>query len=740
MTTKDATTTKVISVVVAHVRHTSDGFSVYTADAEGQLAARGSAIQQEITIKQFVGPVQRGQRWVLAGKMQRDERLDRRGNPYGEQFAAAFATLGIPENVWELDAMLSSGLIDGWGMNHSARLLGALHAEKNIVERVLVPHNLESLGFVSDAMIESLAAALQRAGSLASIYAQLAEWEVTGKLADKLIKYHGFDTIARLQADPYFDILHIDGYGWKSADSLGNRLGIPLDDPRRLTAGIAVALYTHTWQAGHTWLTEFEACRAAGALLGVAYSKVEAQLAHALAAGDVVLDSGRLYPVALHRAEEAIADHIARRVMEEIRVVDLKELAEASMGDTDDKQWAAIVLGLTAPISLLTGGPGVGKTTTLRELVRQARKEGLQPTCMAPTGKAAARMTEATGWPATTIHSKLKITPGVYDVEGDIEPLTGLVIVDEVSMLDTTLAAQLLARLAPTARLLLVGDPDQLPSVGPGAVLRDLLDARVIPNVHLEKVYRNDAGIAVNAKRIREGKNIIELPDVVLMDAETPAHAAQLVQGLLYELQQQGMAHTDILVLTPTNDGPSGRYTLNRELQPLLNPALPGEGITQYVGSGSDPASDGIRRTEELRMGDRVMVTKNSADLGVFNGQVGVVVAVQQPKALEVEIEGRRVRFAGEDKRSLTLAYAITGHKSQGSEAKVVIAPIFPSRVLSREWLYTVLTRARDSAYLIGDVGAMQACLEVRRATERHTGLVSRIHARLAAAEVGVNV
>jgi exodeoxyribonuclease V alpha subunit len=301
-----------------------------------------------------------------------------------------------------------------------------------------------------------------------------------------------------------------------------------------------------------------------------------------------------------------------------------------------------------------------------------------------------------------------------------MEPVTGLVIVDEISMLDTSLAAAMLSRISPAAQILLVGDPDQLPSVGPGAVLRDLLIANTIPRVHLDHVYRNEAGIAVNAARMRAGQNILDLPDCQIIPSDSPDSA--LVQVLAAVSN-----YRDALVLTPTNDGPCGRYALNALLQPILNPGKQGTGIVQYAGSTKDPDGTMEKRQEELCLGDRVMVTRNHSELGVFNGQTGMVVDLMVPRSLDVEIDGEVITFAGEDRRLLTLAYAITGHKAQGSEAPTVIVPVFRSRVLSREWLYTVITRAQERCYLIGDVQAIQSCIKVQRAQERRTGLVEAI-------------
>jgi len=348
---------------------------------------------------------------------------------------------------------------------------------------------------------------------------------------------------------------------------------------------------------------------------------------------------------------------------------------------------------------------------------------------MAPTGKAAARMAEATDHPASTVHSRLRLRPGDTRMPDDFEPLTGLVIVDEVSMLDTSLAATMLARISPAAQILLVGDPDQLPSVGPGAVLRDLITADRLPRVHLDHVYRNEAGIAVNAARMRAGNNILSLPDCQIISAETQEAAMTQVLDCADHALLAGKSRDQVLVLTPTNDGPVGRYALNQVLQTALAEAPAGSGITQYVPSAKDPDGTVHKRSEELRPGDRVMVTRNSSELGVFNGQTGTVVEVHAQKSLDVDIDGATVNFEGENKRMLTLAYAITGHKSQGSEAPIVIAPIFPSRVLSREWLYTVMTRGKEQCILIGDVPAIQACISVQRCNERRTGLVEAIRA-----------
>lgn len=719
MSTATKSKIEIQSVLVTRIRTTSDSFSVYEADTDAASTV----------VKQFKGPVERGQRWCVAGRQEIDQRWLEKSGRTTKQFVAQFATLDVPRTYHELDAMLSSELVDGWDMHNAGRTLSAGNEKTALEWCTTNPQRLENIVGITQPMIDSLKEALNRAQSLAEVYAQLAAWGVAGKLSDKLVKHLGFNTVARLEEDPYKLVLEIDGYGWKSAESIGTAQGIAPDDPRRVAAGTAVAIHDETWQTGHTWLTEHEACSDAAKLLGCASYIVHDELEQCYANETVVLDSGRLYPGPLHRAEETIAAQVAMRLS--VTPPYYEGLADGKWGsgNLDATQQQAVVMALANSLSLLTGGPGVGKTTTLKTLVQVARDQGLAVTCMAPTGKAASRMTEATGWPATTIHSRLKIVPGVMDLSGDLEPVSGLVIVDEVSMLDTTLAAQLLTRLSPSAQLLLVGDPDQLPSVGPGAVLRDLIAANCIPRVHLDKVYRNDAGIAVNAARIRAGQSIVEMADVELIPTVTADDTKAYLQALLCNT----VCPTDALILTPTNDKPTGRHALNQLLQPLLNNAEPGSGITQYLASTTDPDGTVNKRSEELRLGDRVMVQKNDSDLGVFNGQVGTIIAVPTNKQVVVRIDDREVWFKGEQTRLLTLAYAITGHKSQGSEAPVVIVVVERTRVLGREWAYTCMTRARERCIFIGDMEALQGCLAVQRAAERRTGLVARVAALQAA-------
>jgi exodeoxyribonuclease V alpha subunit len=699
-----------ITVRVDRVKNTSDSFSAYTAREEGTLLPPR-------TIKQFYGPVRSQQCWVLAGSEVVDPR-------WGTQFVAQFAALAAPTNQRDLEAFLTSGLIDGWDWHSAMALNSAMMGNgPQMLAACQTPHILAEIDGITPEMIASLQAAWQRGSGLSAVFAQLGEWGCTSRQSESLVKYYGADVIDRLRENPYVDMLEILYYGWKSADAIGRWLGIAGDDPRRIAAGLETAVHEDTWKAGHTWLYQGQAVMAGAELLNLPQSTVTAQADTAVASAQLIRVDDRIWPESLYAAEGCIAAQIEARLSRpgNLEIADHVHDSFAIMrSDCSGMQSKLIQMALVENLTLLTGGPGTGKTTTLKTLIEAAHEFHMSVTLMAPTGKAAARMTEATGHPASTIHSRLKIVPGNAPKPDSMEPVNGLVIVDEISMLDTSLAAAMLSRISPAAQILLVGDPDQLPSVGPGAVLRDLLTANRIPRVHLDKVYRNEAGIAVNAARMRAGQNILDLPDCQIRSADSPDQALSLILVAVN-------SNRDALVLTPTNDGPCGRYALNALLQPILNPGKQGTGIVQYAGSTKDPDGTVEKRQEELCLGDKVMVIRNHSELGVFNGQVGTVVDIMVPRSLDVEIDGDVIHFAGEDRRLLTLAYAITGHKAQGSEAPTVIVPVFRSRVLSREWLYTVITRARERCYLIGDVQAIQSCIKVQRAQERRTGLVEAI-------------
>lgn len=703
--TTDAPTDQVqITVIVDKVRYTAEGRSIVVCH---QADGRSGTFDAKIPL----GPVSTFMRLVLAGRWVSDPK-------WGRQLDAYFACLAAPSTPRELDQFLASGLVDGWGEEQISALYA--HPQRNQLVELVRDHPEQLIGYgdIDANMVSTLTAAWHQADRMLASYAWLASHDLTGKVAQNLIKQHGAGTQTVLEQDPYADIFDVALYGWRRADALGKQLEIVRDDPRRVNAGLAYAVQEETWKAGHTWLTYGDACDATAAVLNLHTDQVGMIVDASHDLGQLHYGDDRVYPIALWDAEQAIGGAIASRCD---RVAwDLRyDVPRPDYADTlTPQQWAGVEMALNATTSLLTGGPGVGKTSTIKGAISAARQAGLPVTLMAPTGKAAMRMAQATGHAAGTIHSKLGLVPGSTNAGVNRELLTGLVVVDEVSMLDTTVAAAVFEAVASDAHLLLVGDPDQLPSVGPGAILRDLIASDVLPRTHLDKVFRNAGGIAENAARMRRGESLVSTHDCRIISADTSHSALQVILSLLGE-------HTDddCLVLTPTNGGAVGRFTLNATLQDAIGPHEDRYGTTV---SAYDPSRQEMVK-QYIFPGDKIMVTKNDRDLGVWNGQTGIALSCDPKRGIEADLDGHSVFFRGEAKNLLTLAYAITGHKSQGSEAPVVIIPVFPSRVLSREWLYTCLTRAREQVYLVGDPGAMQSAINTVRVDERRTGLVQAI-------------
>jgi exodeoxyribonuclease V alpha subunit len=690
------------TVRVEKVRMSTEEYSVFQA----RPIERG---KEMFTAKIGTGPVAIGQTWMIAGAWGDHPR-------YGRQFSAFFAALAKPSTPADLDHFLMSGLVPGWKSGH----VQALRAHPDRVKMVAMvekdPSFLVGYAGITEAMVVDLLDVWNRAERFVAMYSGLAEWDISGKTADNLVRVHRTQTIARLTDDPYEDIFGVPLYTWKKAEVVANRLGIESDDPRRVTAGFTHAVKEATWSEGHTWLYLTDALSRSSELLHVPSLVIEAQLDAELTQGKIVQEEEQVFPRELHEAEWMIASSVAKRLDSGNDSGLGLEPQDICADLLSGEQRYAVCMALNSRISLLTGGPGVGKTSTIRQIVKEARSRNIPITLMAPTGKAALRMTEATEYPATTIHRRIRLTPGASSSQVGPNALTGLVVVDEVSMLDTLVAAAVFDATAPSANLLLVGDPDQLPSVGPGAVLRDLISFAGIPHARLSKVFRNDAGIALNAARIREGEPIMCMPDCDIVSADCQEQAAIIIQELI---QEHG--HERTLVLTPTNGGASGRIYLNEVLQDICNPGDVQDGVgVSHVDPGTLD-----RSYQSIRTGDKVMVTKNDAELGVFNGQTGVVSSISPRGGIVVSLDGEVVTFKTSERNLLTLAYAITGHKSQGSEEDTVIIPVFPSRVLCREWLYTVLTRAKKRCILVGDVKAIQGAIGKVRLTERRTGLLA---------------
>jgi exodeoxyribonuclease V alpha subunit len=537
--------------------------------------------------------------------------------------------------------------------------------------------------------------------------------------AGRIARHFGAGSIDQLRREPYV-ICELDGIGFATADALARALDTPLDAPDRLAAGVLHALQQAETE-GHCHLPRRELVERAQRLLGG--SPVDDAIDELEGRGKVVVDGDRVADARLHAIEERLAGHV-RALLESEPALRLKRVARPQAGAfvPSDDQWRGVKQALDHRLSILTGGPGTGKSATMRALVELVKARTGTARLCAPTGKAARRLSELTGAEATTIHRLLEWIPGVGFGRGPDDPIEGcdVLIVDEASMLSVYLAEALLGAVGPRTHVVLVGDVDQLAPVGPGRVLEDLIDSGAVPAVRLTEIFRQAARsmIVRAAHAINEG----ELPDAIPRPEDVrdffvvARDGPRAIFDEVCELAATRLpAHygldpaADVQVLAPMHKGPVGIDALNEELRARLNP-------------------DGERiEGTPLRVGDKVMQTRNSYEHDLFNGERGVLV--------HHDADRDRVHFAGEDGRrlmlpvdaldTLRLAYAASVHKAQGSQARAIVVPIFSGHriMLTRNLVYTAVTRAQDVCVVVGEPGALAIAVRRTDARRRHTRL-----------------
>lgn len=537
--------------------------------------------------------------------------------------------------------------------------------------------------------------------------------------AGRIARHFGAGSIALLQREPYA-ICELDGIGFATADALARALDTPLDAPDRLAAGVLHAL-TLAETDGHCHLPRTELVERAMRLLGG--TDVADAIDELEARGKVVVDGDRVADARLHAIESRLAAHVRELLDSEpaLRLKRVERPLEGAFVPSDD-QWRGVTQALEHRLSILTGGPGTGKSATMRTLVELVKARTGTARLCAPTGKAARRLSELTGADATTIHRLLEWIPGEGFMRDADDPIEGcdVLIVDEASMLSVYLAEALLGAVGPRTHVVLVGDVDQLAPVGPGRVLEDLLDAGSVPAVRLTEVFRQAARsmIVRAAHAINDGglPDTIPRPDDVRDFFLVSREGARAIFDEVCELAATRLPRhydldpaADVQVLAPMHKGPVGIDALNDELRARLNP-------------------DGARiEGTPLRVGDKVMQTRNSYEHDLFNGERGVLV--------HHDAERDRVHFAGEDGRrlvlpvdaldTLRLAYAASVHKAQGSQARAIVVPIFSGHriMLTRNLVYTAVTRAQDVCVVVGEHGALAGAVGRTDARRRHTRL-----------------
>nr|WP_251635823.1 ATP-dependent RecD-like DNA helicase [Sporosarcina sp. NCCP-2716] len=675
---------------------------------------------------------------------------------YGQQFDVKTFQKELPGTETGLIHYLSGDLFPGIGRKTAETIIQ--HLGQEAIRKIL--ENEEVLDEVPRLTAEkktTLVTVLRENLGLERTIVRLNEWGFGPQIAMRIYQTYREDTIELLTENPYRLIEDVEGVGFQRADELGRQLGITGTHPSRIQAAILHTMNTATLSSGHVYLDAAQVLPEVKRLLETSQP---AEIPYKLISESVVMlveesrlsaEQRRLYLPSLYFSELGIASKM-ERIMDQERsgAFPSSEIRKA-IGETEERlevsyaetQVAAIEQALNSPAMILTGGPGTGKTTVVRGLVEvyaelhglsldpkeYAKKEEPFPIVLAaPTGRAAKRLSESTGLPAMTIHRLLGFTGQEKEEETEREIQAGLVIIDEASMLDTWLAHQLLKAVDDSAQVLFVGDQDQLPSVGPGQVLRDFLESGVVPVVELTEIYRQSAGSTIIelAHAIKRSEALGSLTEktgdrsFIRTDAEqVTAVVSQIVSNAI----AKGQSIKDIQVLAPMYKGPAGIDALNQVIQEMVNPPAAGR---KEVTFGE----------VVYRIGDRVLQLVNQPESNVFNGDMGEVIAILKAKEtiekkdlMVVSFDGIEVTYERPDLNQLTLAYCCSIHKSQGSEFPTVIMPIVRShrKMLRRNLLYTGITRAKNFLILCGSPAEFQDGINRLDERDRQTTLKERL-------------
>ena len=665
---------------------------------------------------------------------------------HGPQFKAEVCEQTLPATVAGIQGYLGSGMIKGIGPKLAERIVARFKEETFDVIEAKPERLLEVPGIGTDRR-QKITAAWKEQKQVKEIMVFLHGHGVSTNLAVKIYKTYGDASLETVQKNPYQLERDIYGVGFKTADRIAQALGLPADHPSRIEAGIVFAL-NEMINDGHVYaprelLTQhaIELLEVQGELIPPAIERLaqderihpellpasnnenpskikavsESQAAYA--------STPVIYLTPLYFGEKGVADKMKN--LAEISSVKVFTLFVQDDGLSVEQQ-AAIQMALTHPISILTGGPGTGKTTCLKALITTLETQHKKVALVSPTGRAAKRLSEATGHPASTIHRLLEFSPldGFKHNEQNLLDLDFLVV-DEASMLDLLLTNHLLKAVRPGTHVLFVGDVDQLPSVGAGDVLRDLIDSGIAPVTRLNTIFRQAANskIITNAHLINQGK----LPvfsqgdgDFFLFPADDVSAAADWVISIVTEKVPQKFgfdAIKDIQVLSPIYRGPAGVFLLNERLQEKLNPAAGSKPERKLYGT-------------IFRLGDKVMQTQNNYDKDVYNGDIGFIKTIDMiDQTLSVDFDGRSAIFDWSEADQLVLAYVISVHKAQGSEFPVVVMPIVTQHysMLQRNLLYTAITRARKLCVLTGSRKAIAMAVRNNKVAHRFTALEWRL-------------
>ena len=646
---------------------------------------------------------------------------------YGSQFVAATWEETMPATVYGIEKYLGSGLVKGIGPRFARAIVQRFGTETiDIIETEI--ERLYEVPNIGRKRVAKIRESWEKQKDIKNVMLFLQGYGVSTAYAAKIYREYGKESIDKVRENPYRLADDIWGIGFKTADGIAAKMGYEKEDPRRCRSGI---LYTlgQLSDEGHVYAGEEQLVKTAGQLLEAGETAIRDTLAGMLQAEDLILDKDAIYLPPFYHAEcgtsrrlRDLAESTGRSLFDGL--FDPSSLTAETGIEYDEVQLAAIRQAVTSKVMVLTGGPGTGKTTTTQGIIAALKKAGLRVLLAAPTGRAAKRMSEATGMEAKTIHRLLEYNPQDGYKRNDENPLEGdALIVDECSMIDILLMNNLLKAVPVGMRLVFVGDIDQLPSVGAGNVLRDIIDSQRIPVVRLVRIFRQaqKSRIVMNAHTINQGR----FPDTsngrdtdfFFMREDDPERAAATIVRLVKERLPRAYRESPdrIQVLTPMQRGVVGAANLNLLLQQALNPSGPSLGRGGYT----------------YRQGDRVMQLRNNYAKEVFNGDLGYIREVDtEERMLTVDFDGKKVEYDVTELDELTLAYATTIHKAQGSEYPIVVMPVLMTHfvMLQRNLIYTGITRAKKICVLLGAAKALAYAVRNVSVLKRNTRLKERLN------------
>lgn len=654
-----------------------------------------------------------------------DWKVDKR---YGSQFVAQTWEEVMPATLYGIEKYLGSGLVKGIGPKFAQLIVSRFGLDTIEIIETDIKRLYEVPG-IGQKRVEKIAESWEKQKDIKNVMLFLQGYGVSTAYAAKIYRQYGKESIDTVKTNPYKLADDIWGIGFKTADTIASKMGYEKNDLRRLKSGVTYTL-SHMAEEGNVYAEEEQLVKSAIELLDADEAPVRQAISEMLQSEDLIADAEAIYMPPFYYAEVGTANRL-NKLLDCVEgslfniIPDISVISKQTGIEYDEVQAEAIREAVSSKVMVLTGGPGTGKTTTTQGIIAALKAMGLRILLAAPTGRAAKRMSEATGMEAKTIHRLLEYNPKDGYKRNDDNPLEGdALIVDECSMIDLLLMNNLMKAIPAGMRLVLVGDIDQLPSVGAGNVLRDIIDSKRIPVIRLTRIFRQaqESRIVMSAHAINKGvfpdtsngKNT----DFFFIQQEDPEQAVDTIVKLVKERLPNAYKRptSDIQVLTPMQRGVVGAANLNMALQTVLNP-----GQVSLNRSGYS-----------FRQGDRVMQLRNNYDKEVFNGDLGYIERVDmEDRTLFVCFDGRTVEYDVSELDELTLAYATTIHKSQGSEYPIVVMPVLMTHyvMLQRNLIYTGITRAKKICVLVGTKKALSFAIRNLSVLKRNTKLKERLNA-----------